>query len=79
MNDQIDSCIDLLFKEELTLADLTSDFDWCENNRIELIQNEEGKERFFKCLFEDIHNAKQYINIVMLGIKGKVGNEYDIA
>jgi cardiolipin synthase len=77
--DQIDSCIDLLFKQELTLADLPSNFNWCKNNRIELIYNEEGEERFFKRLFEDIQNAKQYINIVMFGMKGKIGNEHDIA
>ncbi len=79
LDEQIDRCIDLLLKNDLSLADLPADFDWCENNAIELIYNEKGNERFFKRLFADLHNAQQHINMAMFGIKGKVGNENDIA
>ncbi|MDZ7290946.1 MAG: phosphatidylserine/phosphatidylglycerophosphate/cardiolipin synthase family protein [candidate division KSB1 bacterium] len=79
LDEQIDNCIELLFKSKLTLADLPADFDWCANNSIELIYNEPGHDRFFRRLFEDLKNAKQHIHIVMFGIKGKIGNEQDIA
>lgn len=75
LDDQIGSCIDLLFKKNITLADLPSEFNWCENNKVELIYNEPGTDRFFKRLFEDIQNAKQHINIAMFGIRGKVDDE----
>lgn len=79
LDQQINRCIDLLFKEKSSLADLPSDFDWCENNSVELISNEKGHDRFYPRLLDDLQNAKQHIHIAMYGIKGQIGQETDIA
>jgi cardiolipin synthase len=79
LDQQINRCLELLLKNKLSLADLPTDFDWCENNSIEIIYNEKGQDRFFPRLLNDLRNAKQSIHIAMYGIKGQIDNERDVA
>ncbi len=76
---QINQCLHLLTKDKMGLANLPHQFDWCENNSVELLHNEKGKERFFARLLDDLRNAKRHIHIAMFGMKGKINNDADIA